>query len=483
MINYKKVLLLVLVIFIYYIPAANAFNYVMGDTSYIYDISPSKPAKSSFFVDPLFNTTVTRITNHVTDSSGASRAGVEYSTWSPLSSDGRYLLLELGQNGYGVWNAGPPYTFYKNVSSVLAGWNSQNAEGRWDLSGSHPTWVYYRKDRSLRRLDVETDQDVSVRDFSTELSAAGFGSSYYIINGDEGTNSEDSNVWAWIVKNQNSPYDEPAMLVYDKNTNAVNIKNVSAYGGVNSVKVSPSGNYLAVAFNPSGSYVGEGRNPGIYNISAHAISNNPSMFTNFFQYSAGVPHDAWSTDKQGHEVMVNLSPGGNQADYLIMTRADNGAVYKLYYQGNMGWNLGGINHMTGPSAKSGWAFMSTYSNAGNLGWPSAQIFAFEIDETKCVNWYSSYNAGSGTACSQNPRIWRIALEQSFTGADYYYQQPNAAIDKNGTRIWFGSNWRDQTVNSMDVYQVDLPVTWLSDLSGTIPIDITAPSAPTGLSVQ
>jgi hypothetical protein len=444
----------------------SGFPYVLGDTLYPYDTTLAKPAKAGSYADPVFHTTVTRITDHATDNGGAfSRAGVEYSTWSPLSSNGKYLAFEGGQGGYGIWHADAPYAFYKDVSAAAAGYNGQNAELRWDQSGAHPTWFYYRKDQQLRRFDVETDQDALVRDFSADL---GLGASYYIYNGDEGTCSDDSRVWAWVVKNASSPYDEARVLVWDQTADAVNIKDVSAFGGANSVKVSPSGNYLMIAYNPADPYTGEGRAPYLYDISGHATANSAAMFATKHQWNGNIPHDAWAVTKQGHEVIVGLQPNGNHVDKMTMVRGDNGALYELYAQADMDpqWSGEGVNHMTGPSTRPGWAFMSTYSDNGakaQAAWTHAQIWAFELDETRCLRAFTSYADTTGTACAGKPRIWRIAFEQSFTGADYYFQQPNAAIDKGGTRIWFGSNWRDMTVASMDVYQVTLPASWSQDL--------------------
>jgi hypothetical protein len=67
----------------------------------------------------------------------------------------------------------------------------------------------------------------------------------------------------------------------------------------------------------------------------------------------------------------------------------------------------------------------------------------------------------------DPRIWRIANTQAYTsrffiGQKHYFAEAFAAINTNGTRIYFGSNWRrffpyDYT----DAYQVILPDDWVS----------------------
>jgi hypothetical protein len=231
--------------------SAQAINYVMGTTRYTYS-TQTKPAKGGSYVDTTYHTTVTRVTNSGSDS-GEWGTITGYATWSPLSSDGKYLLLY----GLSSINDGDGYLLYNAssfayVAKMPFGWyNSQDPEPRWDTSGSHPSWIYYRKDKQLRYYDVATGTDGLVHDFTADFSS--YGSSYYIYNGEEGISSSDSRYWAFMLRNGSSPYQTVLAFVYDKTLDTVVAsKSVSGHDP-NNVSMSPSGNYVYVAYEWTGS--------------------------------------------------------------------------------------------------------------------------------------------------------------------------------------------------------------------------------------
>src|SRR3989338_9341774 len=101
-----------------------AFDYVMGDAFYSYS-TQSQPAKGASYIDSTFHTTITRITNSVSDH-GQWGTGCGYSTWNPQSSDGRYLLfLKLSSlnsaSGYALYDA-TTFQYIKTISQ-LQWWN------------------------------------------------------------------------------------------------------------------------------------------------------------------------------------------------------------------------------------------------------------------------------------------------------------------------------------------------------------------------
>lgn len=441
-----KKIFFVTVVLLSFTSAADAFTYTLGTTNYPYS-TQAKPAKAASYIDTTMNTTVTRVTNSTTDH-GAWGTGAGYSTWNPLSSDGKYLVFMQLSNlssaaGYVLYDAST-FAFIKTLPA-LNWWNSQDPEPRWDRTGIYPTRLYYRKDKQLRYIDVVTNVDGLVRDFSADFPA--YGSGYAIWNGEEGSPSLDGRFWAFMLGNSNTNI--PRVFVYDQlNDVVVASKNVAGKT-VNNVMMSPSGNYVYVAYDWTGAG-GEFDGP-------HAYTRD---FTSNVKICNSIPHLNFAYSAQGNEVAFYMD-----SDYVSFTRLDTGQKFLLYYQGDLGWDASNLLHASGSKTKKGWGVISTYSE--NYGfWDYNQIFAIELNETKVY--------GSATP----PRIWRISFAQNIVGANYYYQQPNAQMDQDGTRIWWGANWRSVSGNS-EIYQVTLPLTWWEDLANLsgIPVITTTSTLP------
>lgn len=412
-------------------------GYVFGDLFYTYS-SRTSIAKNESYIDTVFHTTIRRVTDSKSDRNEWG-TGAGYSTWDPQSSDGQYLLFmkhgsRTTAGGYVVYHAGT-LAFVKDVSSTLQWWNGQDPEPRWDKSGGHPSWLYYRKDKQLRYYDISDDSDHLVRDFSSDFTDCDAG--YYIYNGEEGTPSDDTRYWVFMVRNANTPYNTKYVFVYDRNGNTL-VAAKTVTNTPNSVTMSKSGNYVYVAWDWDGTG-SEFDGPHAYN----------RTFSSNVKICSGIPHAVPAYDKQGREVMFFMD-----GDYVSFTRMDNGQRYDLYYQGDMGWDGSNLLHAAPGYGKRGWGLVSTYSDGtnGNNHWADNQLFMVELDENKT---YGSANL---------PRIWRLSFSQnSVDPVDYYYQQPNAQINSEGTKIWWGANWRNVN-GTNEIYQMDLPASWYSDLN-------------------
>jgi hypothetical protein len=81
----------------------------------------------------------------------------------------------------------------------------------------------------------------------------------------------------------------------------------------------------------------------------------------------------------------------------------------------------------------------------------------------------------------SPQIWRVAHTQAYTSLDWdgeknYFAEAFAAINTAGTKIYWGSNWRNYTTDYTDAYEVILPTNWSSDLTnieehGSLPSEL------------
>lgn len=423
-------------------------QYTMGDTLYPYS-TQAAISKGQSYTDATYHVPVTRITNATADL-GLWGMTTNYSTWNPLSSDGNYLILMgCDNNVYDcshlvVYDANT-HNVVRDIAPIIGSWNNGDPEPRWDRSGSHPTWIYYNVGMQLRYLDVSDGSTHLKHDFSANFSE---GSGQYIQNGQEGSPSEDTRYWAFAVwLNTITPR---RIFVYDSVNDTV-VSQMSAVGlSVNNVMMSPDGNYVYVATDWTGSG-GNFDGPHVWK----------RDFSSCVKISGGIPHANWAWSKQGNLGIVRMSTL-NTPDEVSFVRADNGAEYSLYYQGNLGWSDSNLLHAYVGATKKGWGFISTYSS-NNSSWDYNQIWAFEIDETKCAaeGWWTG--TGVHSTCTAAPRIWRVAFTQNIIDASYYFEQPNATMDYSGKHIWFTSNWRTPS-GKEDVYQVDLPATWLEDLA-------------------
>jgi len=432
--------------------SARAFEYVLGDALFPYS-TQAQPAKGASYVDPTFHTTVTRVTRSSSEHRGWGTT-TGYSTWNPLSSDGRHLLLmklaDLSTaGGYVLYDAS---TFsYLRTLRTLEWWNGQDPEPRWDRSGAFPNRLYYRKNLQLRYFDVVTGKDGLVRDFARDFP--GFPSSRYAIwNGEEGSPSLNGRYWAFMLGS--ASVDIAQVFVYDQLTDAVVGRRQVSGKSVNNVMMSPSGNYVYVAYDWTGKG-GEYDGPKVYK----------RDFSSYVKVASGIPHLNFAYSRQGNEVCFYMDQ-----DHVAFSRLDTGAKFLLYYQGDLGWDGSNLLHAAGSPTKKGWGFLSTYS-PNNAFWDYNQIFAIELDETK---------VRGGAA---PPRIWRVSFTQNIIGPQYYYQQPNLQMDQDGTRLWWGANWRNVD-GPPEVYQILLPATWWEDLSGAagapvITTTATLPAATAG----
>ena len=62
-------------------------------------------------------------------------------------------------------------------------------------------------------------------------------------------------------------------------------------------------------------------------------------------------------------------------------------------------------------------------------------------------------------------MWRVTHTVSYTqrqatGEKNYYAEAFAAVDTGGTRVFWGSNWRDFKQDYTDTYQALLPPGWV-----------------------
>jgi hypothetical protein len=140
-------------------------------------------------------------------------------------------------------------------------------------------------------------------------------------------------------------------------------------------------------------------------------------------------------------------------DYISMADLNTGAETQLIpipFDVNTDIGL----HFSGNCDETpGWVLVSTYGSFNppegeSHSWMDCQLFMLEL--------------------KSNPRIWRIAHTQSYTSQGYtgeknYFAEAFAAINTSGTRVYWGSNWRDYTMDYTDTYVVELEANWVTEM--------------------
>ncbi|MEC4685745.1 MAG: fibronectin type III domain-containing protein [Nitrospirota bacterium] len=419
---------------------ASTFEYIMGTDDYGQP-TVSQPAQWETYTDPVTGLTIRRITDAEKDVPGASSACVHYVRVSPVSSNGRHLLMEIkGTKGnpYYIMDlqtrkvrvaphaTGKPYA---NNGGIDA-----QPEYRWDYSGNYPTRIYYRDGLKFYQADInypdgqpdDPKYNVLLHDFSDEYPDA-----QVAYNDDEGDSSADSSYWAFIIRNGAPDYDIAAIITYDKKTDTI-LGTLNSPPKPNFVDVSPSGSKVVLSsYWHSG---GEGSNFD----GPHAWDLD---FTNPVKVAAGSAHSGWAWDKSGNEGFLQINNAGT-GDWLRFSNILSEDYFKVYYQGDLGWAGHHFSRVYQPYQK-GWIFLDIYTNSG---WAADQILAIEA-----------------IPASQNPSVWRIAYTQNLrgeSGKDYLGEQM-VSMSYDGTKMYYCSNWRGADNN--EIYEVALPPNWWLDL--------------------
>jgi len=112
-------------------------------------------------------------------------------------------------------------------------------------------------------------------------------------------------------------------------------------------------------------------------------------------------------------------------------------------------------HVSGNCSNTpGWALISTYGSKNpppgqSHSWMDTQLFMLEL--------------------KANPRIWRLAHTHAYTylnadeGEKNYFAEAFAAINRAGTRAYWGSNWDSWMTEYTDTYQIALPTGWVQSM--------------------
>ncbi|NMC75398.1 MAG: hypothetical protein GYA56_13725 [Geobacteraceae bacterium] len=424
-------------------PEEYRHRYVVNDfTPYPVPDIP-RPAKGVPFRDPVFGTSITRITDAPSDVPGRHFAYAQagYPKHDIENADGTKLIIQsFSGSGWSIWNAKPPFNKLHDLPPKLVGWGSP-LDVRWSME--EPDILYYTHLSKFWRYDVGRKEAVPVYDFSKDYPARP-GEKHPACAPsleEEGTQSDDNRHWPFTVKCYDperkernlDPWYQAAQLLFDLRQRRIAASlpaGSPAFRHANALMVSPRGTYLIIGAPPC--FVYDRNWKFLYRAETHG-------------------HYDLALDDEGREVIVTAGryygPAGTKdmGDWVKMIDLETGKTQWLAPLDNALFHVSG--NCTG---KPGWAVVSTYSPPDfrqSAGWSDDSVMVYEL--TRRVPKPDR---------AHHARVWRIAHTHMVRKS--YGDDPFAKINRKGTKIWFGSGWGASYKDGQyDVYQIDLPPTW------------------------
>lgn len=400
-------------------PTLSTFHFVMGTSTYP-DNDQAMPAKAARFSDPSFSTTLQRITEK---KDGYQGPGIEneYSKMDPANSDATLLVLRGNTAAYYLYDLSRCSLLRK--ISAFDDCEFTEPEPRWDRTD--PKLFYYICDTQLRSYDTGSHRSKVIHDFKKEFPTAA-----YVTTKGEGDASLDRRFWCFMV--EGSEDDLIAVICYDKAEDRVVGRKTGGFpDSLNWVGMSMSGEHCIVGYEDKAIYT--------------------QVFSRDFQETVKLPegsagHGDAALAADGRDVYVYQNVRNDYICMADMASGDETRLLHIPFEVNPDIGM----HVSGNCAGTpGWAMVSTYGaeeppEGAKHSWMDNQLFMVEL--------------------KASPRVWRVAHTVSYTqkratGEKNYYAEAFAAVDTGGTRVFWGSNWRDFKQDYTDAYQALLPPGW------------------------
>lgn len=311
-------------------------------------------------------------------------------------------------------------------------------EIRWDAVD--PDKFYYVQNMEFRSFKVSTGASTLIRSFAADFPGGSF-----IETDVEGDCSLDNRYWCWMVMQiaNTGSYPVLAIFTYDKQTNTILGKMTAASEGIaklnrpNMCEVSPDGKWALIHWNMA--Y--KGQNDG--DIGTHR--GNPQFYPlNLDPKKASMAcpsptHSGWVMAPFGWGLVYQndrvdtvevIQPG-------VPYKADGSNQIRVARMVDIDptWKMSGIHFGKSPYP---YILVSTYSDVVN-GWAENQIFMLSLTP----------NATPIRLCST------FIKYPGVTNNDKYYNEPHAALSRDGSLVAWTGNWGAST-GGRAVYVAKIP---------------------------
>lgn len=370
-----------------------------------------RPPKGIPFRDPVHGTCVVRVTEHDKEPPrGFARA--EYSRRQSFNADSSRLLVVAND---GAWHLYDSNTYaHLEMLSALQG----DAEPQWHPTDPDRLWFLPRNGvgMKLEELDLRSGRARTVADFAARLKAR-WPEAAAAWTKDEGSPSADGRTWCFMV--DDAQWKGLGLFTWDRETDRI-LGMLDLHGDrPDHVSMSPSGSYC----------VASGLEAGTVAYSRDFKERRVLL--------KGTEHSDIARDVNGDDVYVAVDYDAHTGP-VFMTNLRTGVrtdLFPTYLDGTTT-----ALHISGKAYDApGWVVISTYADAVARGRPGPQwlhrrIFAVSLEA--------------------KPRIVDLAHHQSRYAK--YWTEPQASVNRDGTRIVFNSNWGTASETDVDTFMVVLP---------------------------
>ncbi len=391
-----------------------------------------EPAARLPFRDPVFGVCVVRVTDRTTDiAPGDSSLGLknEYSRVQSFNADESYILVR-----------GIAATWYLYDAATLQPLGQLpfggSVDPRWDAAD--PNIVYYSEETRLMSYNLSSQQTVVIHEFADDFPGqrlAAVWSKY------EGSPSIDGRYWGFMAEDQD--WNTVAFLVYNQQTDTViakrDMRGVPGVENVDNAYVSPLGTYFIADFADyycQPGQLGTDTAPCGYMVYDRNLTNGRGLLR-----ISG--HQDLALDAQGREVAVFQDI---DTDHISMLNLASGTVTPLW---PIDFSFTSIGlHISGRAfGRPGWVVVSTHDgDVASHTWMDDQVFVVEL--------------------KPGGRVVRLVHTHSLVDESQehdYWAEPHASANHDLTRIVFTTNWGRSGTEEVEMFLIELPQDWTSQL--------------------
>lgn len=414
---------------------------IINDKTY-YDVpTVSEPSKGGFFIDPVFGTTIQRMTD--------AKVEVPDSITSYHLMDSGYAKMQIENCDSTLVLIGKMFVFDREtleLAYILPRnvWDTKDPDIVW--SATDPNVIYATYSKQFIRYNIATTERTVLYDFTTRPDVFGDDLQYLsrVFTAEEGQPSDDKRYWVLGANCYNPSLGTAAawyishVVVLDKDAGGIDqpaivnsfSKDDPRFLGFNFISTSPSGKYFMIGSPPC----------RIYRTSDMALLYTKTNVSS---------HLDWGIDQDGSEVVVygyHRYDPADMGNWIAMFDCETGEEFPLCPWGDGEYHISGVGH-------NGFAVVSSYAMPDPNKWTSGQIVIVQLNR-------SGGNFG---------RICHTHMGERSYGAD-----PFAKMSKDGSRIYFSQAGWDTTYaisGAKETYQVILPVGWQQQLGGSGGVEV------------
>jgi hypothetical protein len=360
-------------------------------------VTPTLPAAGQTFTDPVFGTTILRVTGPADGNDNITA----YSYWPSFNRNStRIRYYSNGVPKLATFN--PATMQLSNKRDLFLSNSPDGFKPVWDdviWSGSDPNVIYGHTKLNIWAYNVEANAYSLVHNFANDGFPAG--------NIQQMSKSKDDNVFAFTLQDNN--YARTGHIAWRRNTNQIQMHRTDA-GNVNEVQVDKSGRYVLIHTEQQGAGKVQARVTDLHTGTTTDLIDNTHFAPGHGDSGHGinVAHENWNNRIMGRSLANPTQP------YQIFQLPD--------------WDQS--QHISMLADDESWALVSNFGS-GNGAFDN-ELFLVATDGSGAVKRFAHHESDYST----------------------YYDSPRADISADGRFVTFTSNWGNS--GRRDVFVVAIP---------------------------